>query len=240
MPMNMLQIVQAVRGRLGQPIPLSVAGNLDPGIIQMLGLLNEFVEDLETRSYWQANQLETTWVTTATENQGAVATLFPYGFCGIVPDTFFNRTSRLSIVGGIGAAEWAARKAMNFSGPLPNFRIRGNNLLLIPPPPAGQTYSLEYYSNFFVMNTVSGTVYRHYWLLDTDVCTVDDTLAIAYLKWAWRSTKGLDYAEDFRKYERLLATKAVREKTALALSMSGQTEASFGPGVLVSPGSWPL
>lgn len=241
MPMNMLQIVQEVRGRLGQPIPASVAGNLDAGIIQMQGMLNEFVEDLETRQYWQANEIEATWITTATESQGPTATLFPYGFCGIVPDTFFNRTTRLSVVGGIGSAEWSARKASSFSGPLPTFRIRNNELLLIPAPAAAQTYAVEYYSNFFVKNDADPRiVYRQYWLKDTDYCTVSDTLAIAYLKWAWKSAKGLDYAEDFRKYERLVSTKAVREKTALPLSMSGCAETAMGPGVLVSPGSWPV
>lgn len=239
MAKNLLQIIQEVSGRLGQPIPASVAGSLDPQVIQFQGLLNEFVDDLETRSYWQSNEIETTWVTTADESQGSVDTLFPYGFCGIVPDTFFNRTNRLAIVGGLGSAEWAARKAMNFSGPLPNFRVRNNELLMTPAPPAGQTYALEYYSNFFIKNFADpGLVYRHYWLKDTDVCTVDDTLAMAYLKWAWRAAKGLDYAEDFRRYERLIATKASREKTAMQLSMSGDTDRPIKPGVLVSPGSW--
>jgi len=241
MPMNMLQIIQEVRGRLGQPIPGSIAGSTDPGVIQLQGLLNEFVEDLETRQYWQANQIETTWLTTAAENQGATSTLFPYGFCGIVPDTFYNRSTKLAVGGGLNSAAWALQKALVMSGPLPNFRIRNNNLLLDPAPAAGQTYALEYYSSFFVKNdTDPGIVYRQYWLKDSDYCTVSDSLAIAFVKWAWKSAKGLDYAEDFRKYERLLSTKAIREKTSLPLSMSGSCENSVGPGILVSPGSWPL
>lgn len=240
MPMNLLQIVQEARGRLAQPIPASVAGNADAGIVQTLGLLNEFCDDLVTRKYWQSNTIEATFVAVATESQGPVDTLFPYGYEGLLPDTFFNRTNQLPVQGGLSSSEWASRKARNFSGPLPAFRIRNNNLLFSPAPVAGHVYAVEYFSSYFVYNTDSTTVYRRYWLRDTDMCLLDEALPIAYLKWAWKKEKGLDYAEDFRKYEAMLETKSLREKRSQPLDMTGNTGSGFGPGVLVTPGSWPL
>lgn len=238
MPMNLLQIVQETRGRLGQPVPASVAGNTDAGIVQTLGLLNEFLEDLVLRKYWQANVQEATFVSTATESQGNLETLFPYGFEGIISDTFFNRTNQLPVQGALTSAEWASRKARNMSGPLPAFRIRGNELLFSPIPTVGETYAVEYFSSFFVVGIDS--VRRKYWLRDTDMCTVDDALPIAFVKWAWKKEKGLDYAEDFRKYELMLEAKTMRESRPRVLSMAEDGANAAGPGVIVSPGSWSL
>lgn len=238
MSLSLLEIVQQTRGRLGQPIPASVAGNTDPSIIQCLGLLNEFLEDLVVRQYWQVNTKYTTFTAVAAESQGSVATLFPYGYEGLIPDTFYNLTNQLQVRGGLSPTEWAARKARNFSGPTPCFRLRGDELLLNPVPTAGHTYAVEYYSSYFVYNSTD-VLYRKYFLKDADICILDDSLAIAYLKWAWNREKGLDYAEDFRKYELMVQSKGLREKRLPAISMD-QSSDDFGPGILVSPGSWPL
>lgn len=240
MSMTLLEIVQQTRGRLGQPIPGSVAGNADPSIIQCMGILNEFLDDLSVRQYWQSNTREASFVATAAEDQGSLDALFPFGYEGLIEDTFFNRTIRLIVRGGLSAQEWAARKAMNMSGPLPAFRIRGNNMLFNPIPAAGQTFSVEYFSSYFVYNPADPIpVYRKYWTKDTDTCLLGDTLPTAYLKWAWRKEKGLDYAEDFRKYEALVSTKGLRDRRPAQLCMDGGSP-SVGPGVTVSPGSWPL
>lgn len=236
MPMTLVQIVQEARGRLGQPIPANVSGNTDAGIVQCMGLLNEFLDDLVLRKYWQANVREAVWTASAVEDQGALDTLFPYGYEGMVDGTFFNRSNMLPIEGSMSAEEWANRKARSFSGPLPAFRIRGNHLLMNPPPPAGHTLAVEYFSNYFVYNAAT-TTYRKYWLKDDDTCTVNDTLPIAYLKWAWKRDKGLDYAEDFRKYEAMLEAKSLRDARPQTLSMDAQPF-TVGPGIIVSPGSW--
>jgi len=240
MAMTLLEIVQQTRARLGQPIPAFVSGNPDAGIVQCMALLNEFLEDLVTRKFWTANTLEATFTSVAAESQGNLDTLFPYGYEGLVPDTFFNRTNQLAVTGGLSPEDWAIRKARNMSGPLPSFRIRRGQLLFNPVPTAGETYAVEYFSNFFVYNPADpGPVYRKYWFKDTDTCTVDDALAMNYLKWAWRREKGLDYAEDFRKYEALCASKGLRDGTPQALSMDDYaTRSPVGPGVVVSPGSW--
>ena len=239
-PKNLLQIVQEVRGRLGQPIPGSVVGSSDPSVIQLLGLLQEFVEDLMTRKYWQSNIIQGTWVATGTEDQGDLDTLFPLGYEGLVPDTFFDQTQILPIRGGLTAAEWATRKAQAMTGPLPAYRIRNNRMLFNPPGTAGHTIITEYYSSYFIYNPADPIpVYRKYWLKDTDVCVLGDTLPMAYLKWAWKAAKGMDYAEDFRKYEMLVNTKSMRDDRKGVLNMGdGPGTGTVGPGILVSPGSW--
>lgn len=237
MSMNLLQIVQEVRGRLGQPIPTAVIGSTDAGIIQCRGLLNEFLEDLMQRKKWQVNTREATFVSVATESQGALDTIAPYGFEGMVPGTFYNRTTKLAVIGGLSAGEWANLKAIGVSGPLPAYRFREDTLLMLPVPTAGDTYAFEYTSSYFV-KTITAT-YSKYWSADTDVCTLGDSLPMAYLKWAWNKAKGLDYGEDFRKYETMLATKSLRENPKAPIHMDGPCE-DFAPGFVISPGSWPL
>lgn len=238
MPMTLLEMVQQVRGRLGQPIPASVAGNPDPGIIQTLGLMNEFLDDLVIRKVWQSNTQQATFVSIAAESQGNLSTLFPLGYEGLIADTFYNRTTILPVRGGLSSSEWALRKAAGITGPLPAFRIQNNKLLLNPIPAAGQTFAVEYFSSYFVYNSAD-VAYRRYWLKDADTCLLDDALPMAYLKWAWKAAKGLDYAEDFRKYELMVTTKGLREKSSPPICMSDSFD-NVGPGVLVSPGSWPL
>lgn len=241
MPMNLLQIVQEARGRLGQPVPSSVAGNTDAGIVQTLGFMNKFLEDLVTRKYWQSNTREATFTATATESQGLLSVLFPYGCEGLLPDTFYNRTNQLPVDGGLSSSEWANRKARNMSGPLPAFRIRGNELLFNPVPVAGHVYAVEYFSSYFVYNKADpGPVYRKYWLKDSDVCILDESIPIAYLEWKWKSAKGLDYSEEFRAYESMVEVKGMRDARPKAVSMGGCSYPTIGPGVVISPGSWPV
>ena len=105
MPMSLLELVREARGRMGQPIPGSAIGNTDPTVIQCVGIFQEFLEDLINRKIWQSVTREATFTTVATESQGVLSTLFPYGFEGILPETFYNRTTILPIIGAtFGAA----------------------------------------------------------------------------------------------------------------------------------------
>lgn len=242
MALNLLQITQEVMGRLAKNQPTAVASSTDGNAIQCKSLLNAMVDDLITRQYWQANLREAVWAATAVEDQGALDTLFPSGYEGLIAETFYNRTRILQVIGGISEADWAARKAMNITGPMPAFRIRGNRMLFSPIGILGEIYAVEYFSSYFVQNddaTPAPTVFKKYWTKDTDVCTLGDSIPIAYLTWAWLHKKGLSYAEEFRAYEKLLAVKSMRDKRPQALNMGGGPK-SMGPGIFVSPGSWPV
>lgn len=240
MAMSLLELVRQARGRMGQPIPTSVAGNTDPSVIQCMGIFQEFLEDLVNRKMWQVVTREATFTSVATESQGTLDALFPYGFEGIVPETFYNRTTILPVLGSLSPAAWAFRKAASYTGPLPEYRIRNNELLFDPVPAVGETYACEYYSSYFILNTAGPVpVYKKYWELDSDVCLVDDGCAMQYFKWAWKMAKGLSYAEDFRKYEMMVAGKGLRDAARGPISMDAMSP-GMGPGVVVSPGSWPL
>lgn len=126
--LNVRQIIQRVCGRLGLPSPTSVVGNPDATIIQLLGVLNQFPEDLATRH-----------------------------------SAYFN-TAFFSDAGTLGQ---------------------------------------------FVTK-------------DTDTIDCPDPLPLAYIKWKWKSDKGLEYAEDFAHYERLVTSWLLsQDRPLLDLTTSG-------------------
>lgn len=232
-----LEIVQAFARRQGLPQPTFLAGNTDAQVAQFLGLLEEFCDDLVTRRGWEVNVKEAVFTSTAAEDQGAIASIADEGYRGVLPRTFFDRTQRLEIPFSLTAEEWQMRKTLGIAGPLYQARVRGGRLLFIPPPAAGHTMAFEYYSEYFVESSTGEG--KKYITTDSDVFTVNDSLATAYLRWAWKSAKGLDYGEEFRMYETALAA----EKAALRSKQNVRLDSNYQdakPGIVVPPGSWPI
>lgn len=238
MSLTLLQIVQAHCGRTGLPIPTGVQSNGDKGVVQILGLLNELPEDIETRKAYQTNTQEATFVSIAAEDQGFIDTIAPYGFDRIIPDTVFDRTTRLPLCGGLTPVQWQTNKSMQNLGPLYQFRIRNNKLLFSPALPVTHTIAFEYVSKWLVQdNTVPATpVLKPYWTLDTDTILLPDSLVMSWIRWKWKAEKGLEYAEDFRKYELLVEAWGNGDNTPQRVQLSGGQE--FRPGILVPQGNW--
>ena len=243
--MNLLQIVREHARRQGLPLPASVASSSDGYCQQVRGLLNEFCDDLNTRKMWQSNVRQAQWTATATENQGAITTLAPACYEGIVPQTTYEH-SQQRLLETISPQDWQARKVCSFAGPSTAYRLMEGNFLLNPIPEAGEVYSFEYYSSAFVyFPGTTGTqsqppAYRRYFENDLDVSTVGPDLAIAYLRWAWKREKGFDYSEDFVKYERMLMTKSARNESPQPVRMDDSWPRAAYPGIIVPQASWNL
>ena len=235
--MSLLSIVQNHCTRSGLPVPASVQSSSDPQVSQLVGLLQEFCDDMITRRAWQANTFEATFTSTAAEDQGAIATIAPYGFEELLVETIFDRTQRLPLYGGINPSEWQSRKAFNFAGPLYSFRLRGGRLLFSPALPAAHIIAFEYFSSFFARTAAA--VPQNYMVLDTDTCSLGDRLPSAYLRWAWKKEKGFDYAEDFAAYERLVMISSMRDGRPQKVSLDSKVR-DMQPGVMVPYGSWNL
>jgi hypothetical protein len=237
--MNMLQLVQEFCGRRGLPVPTGVQSSTNAQVIQIKGMLNTFCEDLVTRKAWQENTIETTFVSTAAEDQGSILTICPYGFEGIVLETMFDRTQRVPLYGGLNASEWQVRKALQITGPQYQFRLRQNRLMFSPALPASHTIAFEYQSSYFVQanETSPPAPYKAYWTFDTDSCTLGDQLPLMFMAWKWPALKGFDYAEEFAAYERMLAAKLARNASPPVVDMSGTTQ-DLRPGIWVPSGNW--
>lgn len=237
--MNLLALQQAFSRRNGLPIPSSIIGNPDAQVQQVYGLLCEVLEDLSVeRGLWANLAREATFVTVAAEDQGAITTIAGPDFKFVVNDTIFNRTTQLPLYGPTTASRWQQAKALTATGPFYKWRLVRQHILFNPAPVAGETCAFEYASRYLVLD-VDGTTRKEYPGVDTDTFLLDHVLILAGLRWKWKYEKGLDYAEDFRRYETLAASAKIQESSAPILSMNG-CEDSAQPGIFVPPGSWPL
>ena len=235
--MTLLDLIKTFCSRTGIPVPSFAIGNTDPQVVQLLGLLDEILEDLVNRTRWAASTQEVVFTSVAGEDQGFMTTLAPFGFKWIVKDTFFDRTLRRPMFGPLTATQWQTLKALPNPGPYYKYRIVGQKLLINPAAEAGHILAFEYASCYLIRD-VDGVTLKAIPTADTDTF-LDDTLALAGLRWKWKYEKGLDYAEDFRRFEELADNTKGREGSAQTLCMDS-VPISMQPGIFVSPGTWPL
>lgn len=115
---------------------------------------------------------------------------------------------------------WQSYKAQTFTSPLAEYRLRGNELLFLPAPTAGQTCAFEYVSRYWLTDS-GGSTYRDAFAADSDLPLVDDELMLTGILWRWRKVKGFDYAEEQLAYERQVADAMARDGTKAILDLGG-------------------
>lgn len=238
--MSLLTIVQRSCNRLGITPPNAVISSTDPQIMQLREIANEECEELATGASiglsidWEALQTEASFTTLAAESQGNIYTIAP-GFKYIIKDTIWNRSTKMPVYGGLSPQKWQAFKAWGVTSPFPQYRIRGDQLLLTPAPTAGQNFYFEYQSANWCVSA-DGMTTRSIWGADNDTCRLDEQLVIAGVIWRWKQIKGLDYAEDFRKYQTRVTNAAARDGGKPDLDMGGDT--SSRAGIVIPIGNW--
>lgn len=235
--MTCLSTLQTVCNRVGLNSPTYVIGNTDPQIQQLLALLNEEGEDLAQRTAWQSLTHEASFTTVATEIQGAVSTIAP-GLKYIINDTIWNRDLRRPVYGPLAAQRWQQLKAMAMQGPFNQFRVRGDDILFIPTPSAGQSCYFEYVSKYWLTDT-SGTTSRSAFASDDDVSVLDESLLILGTIWRWKAMKGFDFTIDQEKYEERVMNAIARDGSKDWLNLA-DNRFDILPAILVPSGSWNL
>lgn len=220
----------------------AVMGSVDPQVIQARALLQEGLEDICQRGAWEMLVNEASWTTTATESQGDITTLADNGWAGtFMPETLWDRTEKLPLLGPTSAAQWQFLKAIVVTGPRYSFRLRQNEFIVTPAPPAGHTWVFEYVSKNFLLDD-NGTTYKAVFTEDADEILLPGNIVKADLRWRWKKEKGLPYAEDFNSAERLINNALGRDggKRVLRLDNPGGIFDGPKPGIFVPAGSWDL
>ena len=233
--MSLLTLIQSVATELNINSPSTVIGNTNKQIIQLLRLANNEGKQLASRYRWQAHQSESTFTSVATESQGAMTTVAGTDFGWIANDTVWNRTSNRPMY-PVDDVQWQQMKSSNITGPYEYFRIRGGNFIVIPVMTAGQTVAFEWISKNWCQSSV-GTA-QSAWASDTDTGKLDEDIMSSGVLWRWKKAKGLDYAEDFQTYERLVADASTRDGAKKRVYMGGGNGAQFLSRRSVNQGSW--
>ena len=239
MSSTLKQLVQTFCQRRGLPVPPAVVSSQDHQVIQILAVLNEALEDMVDRWDWTELQYQATFTTAAGEDQGAVTDYAQNGFLRIFNETIWNRTLRLPLFGPMSKEQWQQLKALATTGPFYKYRIMRGKILFNPAGVAGQTCAFEYQSSWTVLPNASIVPTKATFTADDDTCVFDDKILLAALAWKWLSSKGLEYAEEFRRYEMLGNNGAGRDGTKRRIDTSASTN-SLVPGIWISPGNWPL
>lgn len=199
--MNALELVQEVCRRVGFPVSNTATNSTDPQITQILSLLNEEGREQSARVDWTNLQTEATFTSVATESQGAMSTIAP-GFRYIINETIWNRSEQRTAPGPVTPRQYQQLKSGLASLIDPVWRIRGGNLILQPAPAAGRSYVFEYVDKRWAVG--ADATRKEQFAIDTDTHLLDDDALLYGTLWRWRQAKGLEYAEDFVKYERKL------------------------------------
>lgn len=232
--MSLLTMLTQVTRRIGIPAPAAVASSQDAQIIQLMSIANEEGQDLSARYPWQSLVNEGTFTTVATQSQGAITTLAGAGFRYILNDVMWNRTLLRPVYGPLNPQDWQNLKARNVTGPYNQFRMRGNAVLFIPIPAAGQSIYFEWVTKYWATGSGGDA---STWVADADTSYLDEELMTQGIIWRWKAAKGLEYAEDFAKYERLVADAMARDGGKPKISLDGGGN-EFPAGIVVPIGSW--
>lgn len=194
---------------------------------------------------WQAGYLD--------EGQTAVDSLsFPTGspphktgaiapgFRSIVPETFWETTSRIPVMGPLSPTEWGRVTTFGVQPTRFSYKVT-NNLLWIYPYSATARFTFQYYSRFTVYQVppnqraqeAQSTVFTQ----DTDCSLFPDRIILQDLRWRWRSTKGLPYAEDQRQVEQMILNYIARAPAPTIALDDGPSTSIVGPGLYVAAGN---
>lgn len=222
--MTLIEIIQRVCKRVNLDSPVTAIGSSDLNILRMIELANEEGEELSQRYDWQALVNESTFVSVATETQGAMTTLAGTGFDHIQNDTIWNRNLDRKWL-PVDDVKWQRMKANSITGANTYFRLRGNNLLAIPVPTAGQTIAFEWVSKYWCENS-TGTA-QGYFQADTDIPKLSDKIMLQGTTWRWKKEQGLEYAEDFRIYEMMVANAMLQDGAKSNLNMGSGNASRF-------------
>lgn len=231
---TLLQVVQEFCKRQGLTVPTSVVTSTDDQIVQILGLLNEGLDELAATFKWPQLEVEATFTSTAYENQGTMETIAP-GFMALIPDTFWSLSKRLPANGSISPQDTQQLKVYGRASALTNFRQVGPELHFVPAGPAGLQYRFEYRTRYLVRSATGQP--KQYFTADTDQTVLPDNLYVLDLRWRWRMEKGLSYAENMSTLNLVRKQCFVDSKSAPALRMGGYAS-SAAPGIVVPAGSW--
>lgn len=226
--MTLKTIINRVRGRLGLAKFDTIIGNLDPGAVQNLELLQDVGDFVAERNFWQPLDIP------GTITGDGTTTIFPLpssgagnafnagfdggfgggdatpNFAGMSPGLIFQSTANplIPLVGPVTNEEMNALKAYPTVPIQPAWRIIENYFEFFPAPRAGEVLTYNYYSSNWIRTgpVAPGGAAVPAWVSefvsDDDVPFLDEKLLSTGLEWRWLAAKGLDYAEAFRRFEK--------------------------------------
>jgi hypothetical protein len=234
MTTSVLALVQEFCGKKTLPVPGAVIGSTDTGVIQIRYLLAEALREL-SQYHWQEQKIEKTWTSVATEDQGALTSVFGTDYRSLVPATMWDLTLKRPVFGPVTDASWGNLKAFPAAGPIYQYKILQNHLHIFPTPPAGHSMYVIYESNYPV--TDSGGTAKATITADTDLFLVPDIIVSRSLDYRWKRQKGEPWEADYNEFMDLLPKQL--NKDTMPVVHLDDARFKMTPGIWVPAGDWP-
>jgi hypothetical protein len=230
-----ITLAQAVRAqceRTGLSVPATVIGSTDKQIVQMRALLEEICSETASRGRWRDLTFEKSLTTLGDESISLAS--IDANFSYIIPETFWDRTNDLPLLPDT-PRDWQFKKATSITGPNYNFRLRGQELIVTPAPPAGLIWTFEYVISAWILTVVGSRVDS--FTNDGDKIILPPDLVKLGLRWKWKREKGLTYEEDFNSFEMMLTDALGRDEPSPTLHLD-RREVDRMPGIFIPAGNW--
>lgn len=237
--MTALSMVQTACAWLSLPIPPAVFSATDPQTIQLRSLLNEELLELRTwpDTYWRKLMRQKTFVTVAADTQTDDPIAEDYDH--MIDNSMWDRTACRPVVGPISPQTWQAWKARPvLTSIIYGYRLRGNEFLTAPNPPAGDTVAYEYISKWGVYSDGADEPDQEEFTADTDTSVFNETMMQRGLRWRFLRAKGLSYSQEYQEWITLVQREAARSKGIPTLNTAGNWSDTL-PGPYVPSQNFP-
>jgi hypothetical protein len=234
--MSLLTIIQNACAEMNLVQPSAVISSTDQQVQQLLRLADKEGKELARRFNWQRLITEGNFPTLAQTTQVASISNTFSDFGRYIPDTMFNRTTQMRVLGPLNSIEWQAKQASGLNAMINNFfRIRGNAILFYPAPEASEEIYFEYVSNTWCISANSDR--QSSWVADADTALIDEEVVTQGVIWRFLKAKGLDYSEEFATYERTLEQLFGADGARTTFDLTGDSADWFSAHI--SEGDWP-
>lgn len=215
--MSILSTLQTAMPLCGLPSPSQGVSSTDPSTQKFVAFAQDIGDELRERYYWRnlniAGQITGDGTTTLFSLPSDWSSLSP-------GQQFFSSLyPTLPIYGPVTNEQLAQMKASPSFPTRPVWRIIGGTIELWPALGAGEVVSFNYYSTNWV-STATGAQRQASFMLDSDFSMIDEIILRRGLIWRWKASKGLDYADDFRRYELSIDRAGGREDAERIVGMA--------------------
>lgn len=203
----------------GLPQPAQAVSSTDPTVIKFIAMAQDIGDELRERFFWRNLNIALQITGDGTTTLFALPSDWALFSAG--QRLFSTLYPTLPLYGPVTNENLAQMKSSPAFPTRPVWRVIGGTLEIWPALGAGEIVTGNYYSTNWVSNA-AGLVRQPGFLLDSDFSMIDEIVLRRGLISRWKQSKGLDYAEDFRRYEDSLNRAAGREDAERIVSMSAR------------------
>lgn len=227
--MSLLTVVQKACRLLSLPVPVEVVNSTDVQVQQLYELANEEGNELASAYDWQIMRRQHTFTTVADADQ---PTAVPSDWDRFCANTFFNRSTRRTVIGPITPQQWQAIQAQpQLNRVFLAFIERDGKFLITPTPAAGEVVAYEYVTKDWCYSSDTVPVPRADYEADSDTAYISEKLIILGLRWRFLKSKGLEYGEDYQTYMTQRTQVMARDGGNSMITTTGDGQFLLSPNI---------